>query len=135
MISLPPLSAEYQYEEDLDSEWEDFNRLMTEYRLRHGRMHPQSSSFLGLDYAPARKAHEQTSFYPCPPSAVEDEKDDPLNYIGSAVRIILNFKLKTTAKNIQICQWTFKFSPNESKSFYNRFDQKKEKKNESKNKN
>lgn len=88
MISLPPLSAEYQYEEDVDSEWEDFNRLMTEYRLRHGRMVPQASSLLNLKYAaPARKAHAQTSFYPCPPSALEDEKDDPLDYIGTAVRI------------------------------------------------
>ena len=85
-ISLPPLSAEYQYEEDLDSEWEDFNRLLTEYRLGNGRIRPQTSSFLDLEYPTTRKAHEQTSFYPCPPSAPEDEKDDPLDYIGTTVR-------------------------------------------------
>lgn len=86
IISLPPLSAEYEYEEDVDSEWEDFNRLMTEYRLRHGKMNPQNS-LLGMNYAPTMKAHEQTSFYPCPPPVGEEDKDDPLDYIGTTVRI------------------------------------------------
>lgn len=86
MISLPSVSEEYQYEEDLDSEWDDFNRLMNEYRLRHGKMNTPSP-LLGLEYAPRRRAEEQTSFYPCPPSFMDEEKDDLLDYTSTAVSI------------------------------------------------
>lgn len=85
MISLPAVAEEYQSEEDLDSEWDDFNKLMTEYRLRHTKMH-SPSPLLGLEYAAKRKAQEQTSFYPCPPPSMDEDKDEPFDYISTAVR-------------------------------------------------
>ena len=84
MISLPAVSEDFQSEEDLDSEWDDFNRLMTEYKLRHGNMRTPSP-LLGLEYSARKKVQEQTSFYPCPPPSADEEKDEPFDYISTAV--------------------------------------------------
>lgn len=92
MKDLPPVSEEQHSEEDLDSEWDDFNRLMTEYKLRHSKMHPPSP-LLGLEYSSRRKVQEQASFYPCPPPAMEEDKDEPFDYISTAVRMPETWRL------------------------------------------
>ena len=80
-------------EDDSDAEWEDFNRLMTEYNLRKRkvlaspvfqRRHVddlQESRFDGTDNRP------QTAFYPCPPSA--GINDEVLPFAETAVSVHL----------------------------------------------
>lgn len=60
------------YEEDYDSEWEDFDRLVAEYNLRKRKV-LASPIFQRrhvddlCESAPDQKNGQQTAFYPCPP--------------------------------------------------------------------
>ena len=80
------------HEDDLDAEWEDFNRLMAEYNLRKRkvlaspifqRRHEdlRESRFENNDNRP------QTAFYPCPPSAGINEEVLPFSEAAVSVLI------------------------------------------------
>lgn len=69
--------AEDVPDEELDAEWEDFQRLLTEYKLRH-----KQSPMLDLDWSAKPKAKVQASFYPCP-APVEEEKELDIDVIKS----------------------------------------------------
>ncbi|KAJ8679362.1 hypothetical protein QAD02_015149 [Eretmocerus hayati] len=59
-------------EEEIDKEWEEFSRLMEKYKeSRKNQSHRPSQAF-----------------YPCPPSAQEEEQQDfdPFDYLNTYVR-------------------------------------------------
>ncbi|PSN46234.1 hypothetical protein C0J52_11392 [Blattella germanica] len=68
---LPTVHEEF-CEDDIDSEWEDFDRLVEEYRVR--RRNVPVSPLMASRHYDHRKAQEQ-AFYPCPPPQQEEDLD------------------------------------------------------------
>ncbi|KAI5713177.1 hypothetical protein M8J75_014240 [Diaphorina citri] len=64
----------------LDTEWEDFDKLMTEYKRR--RMHVTASPLLHRRHSSKHQTQSQ-SFYPCPPPANLGESDELQEYDAS----------------------------------------------------
>ncbi|XP_049954141.1 chloride channel protein 2 isoform X1 [Schistocerca serialis cubense] len=62
MSHLPTVPEEYGEEDDIDSEWEDFDRLMNEYKMRRHNL--EDSTMKDMKQR-NRKMHQQ-AFYPCP---------------------------------------------------------------------
>lgn len=81
------------FEEDLDSEWEDFDRLVADYNTKKRkvlaspifqRRHVDDLREPGLE----TKHHpQQTAFYPCPPIGVKD--DDCFSFEDTSVSFSL----------------------------------------------
>lgn len=75
----------------VDSEWADFDRLLTEYRLRR-RLNTAPSPLVSrrdlhelMGDARGGRAKVSQAFYPCPPTAAVDPDD--MDYVQTAVRI------------------------------------------------
>lgn len=65
-------------DDGLDAEWDDFQRLLTQYKHRHRLT---QSPILDLEWEP--KARAQATFYPCPPPTEDDEKEiDAISLVG-----------------------------------------------------
>lgn len=71
-------------EDDVDSEWEDFDRLMEEYRLRRRNI-PASPLLSSVRHYDHRRAQEQV-FYPCPPPQPSELIED-LDYVQTVVSL------------------------------------------------
>jgi hypothetical protein len=71
-------------EDDVDSEWEDFDRLMEEYRLRRRNI-PASPLLSSVRHYDHRRAQEQ-AFYPCPPPQPSELIED-LDYVQTVVSL------------------------------------------------
>jgi hypothetical protein len=78
---LATVHEEYD-EDDVDSEWEDFDRLMEEYRLRRRNM-PASPLLSSVRHYDHRRAQEQ-AFYPCPPPQPSELMED-MDYVQTVV--------------------------------------------------
>ena len=68
---LPTVHEEF-CEDDIDSEWEDFDRLVEEYRVR--KRNVPVSPLMPSRHYDHRKAQEQ-AFYPCPPPQADEDMD------------------------------------------------------------
>lgn len=77
------------YEEDVDTEWEDFDRLVAEYNTRKRKVlaspvfQRRHVDDLREPASGARHQSQQTAFYPCPPPS--NVNDDFLSYEDLAV--------------------------------------------------
>ncbi|GFG36827.1 hypothetical protein Cfor_08654 [Coptotermes formosanus] len=69
-------------DDDVDSEWEDFDRLVEKYRLRHRNV-PASPLLNTVRHYDHRRAQEQV-FYPCPPPQPSELMDD-LDYVHTVM--------------------------------------------------
>lgn len=69
---------------EVDAEWDDFDRLLEEYRVRRRNVPP--SPLLGRRF----DEDEQSAFYPCPPPAAPQNPNDPYSeYVATdSVRLI-----------------------------------------------
>ncbi|XKL60131.1 hypothetical protein PGB90_001147 [Kerria lacca] len=92
------------YEEDYDSEWEDFDRLVAEYNLRKRKV-LASPIFQRrhvddlCESAPDQKNGQQTAFYPCPPqfSDIDDYPNTNVQMYGRYTK-----ELGNCAKDIKL---------------------------------
>jgi hypothetical protein len=71
-------------EDDVDSEWEGFDRLMEEYRLRRRNI-PASPLLSSVRHYGHRRAQEQV-FYPCPPPQPSELIED-FDYVQTVVSL------------------------------------------------
>lgn len=72
-------------DEEIDSEWDDFDRLLSEYKVRRRNV-PQSPLLSRRQFDEYYKqSQEPASFYPCPPPAATSEILDPFDYVQTAV--------------------------------------------------
>lgn len=74
-MSGMPLSPVHEESDDVleDAEWEDFDRLLSEHKVRRRNVLPGSPELVRR-YLPPR--HE-SAFYPCPPPAAPQDPLDP----------------------------------------------------------
>ncbi|KAG8306981.1 hypothetical protein J6590_034524 [Homalodisca vitripennis] len=76
-MPLSPVEEEVDGVED--AEWDDFDRLLAEYKVRRRNVPP--SPVLTRRYLEQR---QESAFYPCPPSATPQDPLDPYSeYVPS----------------------------------------------------
>ncbi|XP_075233204.1 chloride channel protein 2 isoform X2 [Lycorma delicatula] len=81
---LSPVQEELD-DEEVDSEWDDFDRLLTEYKVRRRNI-PQSPLLSRRHFdAYYNQSQEPASFYPCPPPAAAADILDPFDYVQTAM--------------------------------------------------
>ena len=72
-------------EDDVDSEWEDFDRLVEKYRLRHRNV--PASPLLNTVRRYDHRREQAQVFYPCPPPQPSELMDD-LDYVHTVVSLV-----------------------------------------------
>lgn len=110
-----PLSPVHEEAEE-DAEWDDFDRLLTEYKVRRRNVLLPSSPELARRYMAPQ---QESAFYPCPPpSAPQDPLDPYSEYVATdSVRLFghygLNYvildKLHTLPKIVGCGQATVRY--------------------------